>query len=38
MACACVKEGKPQCAWCREAALMGRPPAQHNCQWYGGCS
>lgn len=38
MACACVNEGKPRCAWCNEAIAMGRKPSEHNCQWYGGCS
>lgn len=38
MACACVNEGKPQCAWCKEAIKLGRQPSAHNCQWYGGCS
>ena len=26
MACACVKAGKPKCAWCKEAEKMGGLP------------
>lgn len=36
MACACVNAGKPECQWCAEAIRMGRPLANHSCQWYGG--
>lgn len=37
MSCACVRDGKPQCAWCKEAVRNGLPTSRHSCQWYGGC-
>lgn len=37
MACACTKAGRTQCAWCKEAEHMRKPPSGHNCQW-GKCS
>jgi hypothetical protein len=37
MACACVNDRKPQCAWCKEAVKNGFPTSQHSCQW-GSCS
>ena len=33
--CACVKAGKQQCEWCKEAEKNGFK--DHNCQW-GKCS
>jgi hypothetical protein len=37
MACACEKERKSKCAWCKEAEAQGKPKSSHNCQW-GSCS
>ena len=37
MACACIKAGKPKCAWCKEAEAHGMATSRHNCQW-GSCS
>jgi hypothetical protein len=37
MACACEKERKSKCAWCKEAEAHGMPASAHKCQW-GSCS
>ncbi|MDQ8043321.1 MAG: hypothetical protein AAGC46_00875 [Solirubrobacteraceae bacterium] len=38
MACACVKAGKPKCAWCKEAEVHKIPLSKHNCSQGGSCS
>ena len=37
MACACVRAGKPKCAWCKEAENIPLPTSKHGCQ-SGSCS
>lgn len=37
MACACVNNGKPKCAWYKEAEKHNVSTSRHNCQW-GSCS